>query len=632
METVPGRAGAGVPCPRDPSQDPPLHESRTRPAASIVIVGFGKRAVTEQCLASLEAALGDDLGDRFELVLVDNNSPDDTLELFDRWSDRATVVALPENRNFAGGCNAGAAAATGEILIFLNNDTEVPVGALEALVEQAREPGVGIAGPRLLYPNSRIQHGGVVFKIGSGNPWPFHLFHHEPGDLPAARATFDVDATTGACLVIARELFEDVGGFDEAYVNGLEDVDLCLRVRVAGHRIVYRGDVSLVHHERMTRGASHDEGDNAAIFFRRWLELCDGDDEMIARTFGARFRYYGIIPYAQIRPGHSGVVVGGDVETISAEAAEARALLGLAEAAGLDPALRDAPTPFTAILPVLSDAALQLLETTRMRSPDLDAVQLVVPPGARSQPGSAGAIVRLGEVPRTLAPDWRAIVVPTQELARAVVAAGADPDRVEVLRPPVWDVAVGRGGQGLLVLLPGHDLPRCSRLLSALADLSPAAFLANVRTPALEALVAEHFPSAELITPVTDEGAFAALAGRHDAVLCAAEEDAFERRALIAAAAGSAVVTRAGGPASEVLPDAPAVGAELDADEVRRATAQALSDATPRGDRAALVAAACGPRALGPRLAAIVERHHTVPEGFTLDELAVPRTVEEPLA
>src|SRR5438477_1463306 len=95
------------------------------PRASVVVVAYGKRAYTERCLYTLRQALGGRLHDEFELVLVDNGSPDDTRELFRTWDPPATVVELERNRNFAGGSNAGARASSGRTLVFLNNDIEV---------------------------------------------------------------------------------------------------------------------------------------------------------------------------------------------------------------------------------------------------------------------------------------------------------------------------------------------------------------------------------------------------------------------------------------------------------------------------------------------------------------------------
>ena len=154
--------------------------------ASVVVVTYGQRAVTERGLDALAAALGEQLGRSWELVLVDNASPDDTPALLRQWSDRAEVLLLQHNLNFAGGCNAGAARARGDVLVFLNNDTEVVPGALEALVAQVAEPGVAIAGPRLLFPDGTIQHAGVGFLRNALGVMPQHVFHHQDGLLPAA--------------------------------------------------------------------------------------------------------------------------------------------------------------------------------------------------------------------------------------------------------------------------------------------------------------------------------------------------------------------------------------------------------------------------------------------------------------
>ena len=117
-------------------------------------------AVTRRCLQSIASALGPELQRRFELVLVDNGSVDDTGVLLDAWSDRAHIVRLPENRNFAGGMNAGVHAAAGDVVVLLNTDMVVPSGTLERLVDAARDPAIAIAGARLLYPDGFHQHGG----------------------------------------------------------------------------------------------------------------------------------------------------------------------------------------------------------------------------------------------------------------------------------------------------------------------------------------------------------------------------------------------------------------------------------------------------------------------------------------
>ncbi len=242
-----------------------------QPEASVVISAYSGPAVTRRCLESIASALGPELGRRFELVLVDNGSVDDTGVLLDAWSDRARIVRLPENRNFAGGMNAGVHAAAGDVVVLLNTDMVVPAGTLERLVVAARDPAVAIAGARLLYPDGFHQHGGVIFRpIAGGLTGLSHLFQFEPGEIPAGRACYDVEALTGACMAVRRELFLEVGGFDEEYVNDLDDIDLSLRLRTRGLRLRYLGDVTIEHRESVTRTtydqASHDR------FHARWAD------------------------------------------------------------------------------------------------------------------------------------------------------------------------------------------------------------------------------------------------------------------------------------------------------------------------------------------------------------------------
>src|SRR5262249_43828367 len=154
---------------------------------------------------------------------------------------------------------------------------------LDALADQALDPGVGIVGARLLYPDGTIQHGGCAWwRAPDGMVRPFHLFRHEAGDLPAAGAIFDCDFVTAACIAVRRELFLSLGGFDEQFVNGWEDVDLCVRGRLSGQRVVYRGDVSLTHAEAATRTSAHDEGPNERLFCARYGDVLEEDSERLA--------------------------------------------------------------------------------------------------------------------------------------------------------------------------------------------------------------------------------------------------------------------------------------------------------------------------------------------------------------
>ena len=164
-------------------------------------------------------------------------------QLIDNLADTAYghKVEVVSGGSFAENCNKGAEGATEDILIFLNDDTLPHVGWLQPLLDAFSDPEVGIVGARLLYPDGRIQHAGVYFDAPGG----VLTAHNVTEDVESC----DVDAVTGACLAIRRELFVACDGFDEGFDNGYEDVDLCLRVRAGGWRIRYCAESTLIHYE-----------------------------------------------------------------------------------------------------------------------------------------------------------------------------------------------------------------------------------------------------------------------------------------------------------------------------------------------------------------------------------------------
>src|SRR5262249_27073683 len=156
------------------------------------------------------------------------------------------VVRSAENTGFVDAANRGAAAARGRILVFLNNDTAVRRGWLDALVEVLDgDPDVGIVGARLLGADGRLQEsGGILWRDASG--WNFG--RGDDPDRPEYRRRRDVDYCSGACLAIPRALFASLGGFDERYRPAYyEDADLAFRVRAAGRRVVVEPASTVVH-------------------------------------------------------------------------------------------------------------------------------------------------------------------------------------------------------------------------------------------------------------------------------------------------------------------------------------------------------------------------------------------------
>ncbi|HEY8586946.1 MAG TPA: glycosyltransferase [Rhodanobacter sp.] len=242
-----------------------------KPRVSIIIPVYGQLAWTLACLRSI-ALHG--AAASFEVIVVDDNSPDDTVATLARM-EGLQLLRNTDNLGFIGSCNAGAAKARGEFLVFLNNDTQVTSGWLDAMLRCfAERADCGIAGSRLVYPDGRLQEaGGLVFADGSC--WNTGRF--ESRDAPAFRWRRQVDYVSGASLLIRRELFQQVGGFDARYAPGYyEDVDLAFAVRRLGLRVYYEPASTVIHCEGISAGTDLDRGmkrhqlSNQAKFVDKW--------------------------------------------------------------------------------------------------------------------------------------------------------------------------------------------------------------------------------------------------------------------------------------------------------------------------------------------------------------------------
>lgn len=244
------------------------------PRASIIVPVYNQLHMTLACLRALADA-GDASG--FEVIVVDDGSSDATPQLL------PTVPGLVFHRNrenlgFVGACNAGAAKARGEFLVFLNNDTTVQPGWLDALLATfERHPDTGLAGSKLVYPDGRLQEaGGIVFADGSG--WNYGRF--EDPAHPRFNFVREVDYCSGAAIAIRRELFDALEGFDTLYAPAYyEDTDLAMRVRQRGLKVRYQPASVVVHHEGATAGTDTASGikayqvANQAKFLERWREV-----------------------------------------------------------------------------------------------------------------------------------------------------------------------------------------------------------------------------------------------------------------------------------------------------------------------------------------------------------------------
>lgn len=230
--------------------------SRTRlprtPRTSIVVPVHNGTDLTRNCLDSLFSTPS---RRETEIVVVDDASTDGTNPYLRGLRDagRILLVEHSSNQGFAASCNDGAKAATGDVIVFLNNDTIVQPGWLEALVDElVRDDSVGIAGSRLLYPDGRIQHAGIVWEWQEGRPHPEHVFRRADGESTEARICLDYPAVTGACFAIPSALFRELDGFSREFGMYCEDVDLCLRVWDKGLRVRYVPESRLFHLESAT--------------------------------------------------------------------------------------------------------------------------------------------------------------------------------------------------------------------------------------------------------------------------------------------------------------------------------------------------------------------------------------------
>jgi GT2 family glycosyltransferase/glycosyltransferase involved in cell wall biosynthesis len=244
-----------------------------RPLVSVIIPVYGKAQYTLACLRSIARHQPKAL---FEVIVVDDRSPDDSVALLEQIGG-VKLLRNERNLGFVGSCNAGAAAARGDFLLFLNNDTQVMPNWLDGLLCCFGDHAdCGIAGSRLVYPDGRLQEaGGLVFDDGSC--WTAGRF--EQRDAPAWRYRREVDYVSGAALMIRRELFQRIDGFDQRYAPAYyEDTDLAFAVRQQGLKVYYEPSSTIIHCEGISAGTDLHAGmkrhqlTNQATFAAKWKE------------------------------------------------------------------------------------------------------------------------------------------------------------------------------------------------------------------------------------------------------------------------------------------------------------------------------------------------------------------------
>ncbi|MGZ5503860.1 MAG: glycosyltransferase family 2 protein, partial [Chthoniobacterales bacterium] len=242
---------------------------------SIIIGTRDRIPLLSRCIETLVAKTS---YREYEIVIVDNDSAsDEARHYFMHTLHR--VLRYDGPFNFSAMNNFAVEQTDSPWLLFLNNDVEVIEKEwLTAMVEHVQRPEVGAVGARLLYPNETIQHAGVVMGVGGIAEHAFKNFGAEdPGVCRQLQVTRNYSAVTGACLLTRREVFDEVGGFDEAQLPvTFSDVDLCLKMRRAGYLIVYTPFAKLIHHESATRHRSAEPRESDVIR-QRWGDVLARD-------------------------------------------------------------------------------------------------------------------------------------------------------------------------------------------------------------------------------------------------------------------------------------------------------------------------------------------------------------------
>lgn len=259
--------------------------------SSIIIPVHNKWELTRNCLKSI-AANSDKSG--IEVIVIDNASSDATKKACpilgkQLFNDSFRYLRNDQNRNFAGASNQGARIAQGEFLIFLNNDTEVQPGWHDPLIQDFSDyPDIGATGPLLVYPEQTpmgrlVQHLGVMvtpfLKVG-------HLYNGIPAASPLARKRRFFQVITAACMAIRKSVFFSAGAFNEAFINGFEDVSLCAMLWEKGLRMTVNPDSLVIHHESQTPGRNNHEAHNSALLLDNGLQFLAPDWQFYAKKDG----------------------------------------------------------------------------------------------------------------------------------------------------------------------------------------------------------------------------------------------------------------------------------------------------------------------------------------------------------
>ena len=266
--------------------------SSPAPLVSIIVPVYNQFPYTYNCLKSIALHSGDTA---YEVIVADDSSTDLTGRAAEIISG-IRVIRNEENLHFLKNCNRAAKEARGKYLLLLNNDTQVTDGWLQALTELTeQDEEIGLAGSKLIYPDGRLQEaGGIVWQDGSA--WNYG--HGQNPGMPEYNYVKEADYISGAAIMIRRDLWERLGGFEERFAPAYyEDTDLAFQVRQAGYRVVYQSASKVIHFEGATNGTDISGGEkawqatNGKKFREKWKDTLEAEQNPEGRdVFRARDR------------------------------------------------------------------------------------------------------------------------------------------------------------------------------------------------------------------------------------------------------------------------------------------------------------------------------------------------------
>ena len=243
-------------------------------SVSIIVPVYNQWDYTYLCLKSISENTE---GISYEVIIADDNSSDETVNI-EKYVKNVKIIRNKNNLGFLRNCNNAAKQALGKYILFLNNDTEVQKDWLKNLLQlMESDDKIGIAGPKFIYPDGILLEAGCIMWK-DGESWQYGMFDNP--NRPEYNYSRKTDFISGACIIIKKELFYEIGGFDERYAPAYyEDADLAFEARKRGYKVVYLPSSVVIHYENITyKKYKPANGQvNKEKFIQKWKQILENE-------------------------------------------------------------------------------------------------------------------------------------------------------------------------------------------------------------------------------------------------------------------------------------------------------------------------------------------------------------------